>query len=168
MIEITEEFVEPVHRGQELVPIAQMVLAKLPSRVAHRFQHGSDGRRLIRHADRGPGLPDRGEPGADRQLASDEVGTAGRAARFGVIVGEHHSFGSQLIEVRRPAGHDTPVIRADVEPTDVVTHDEDNIWFLLLLLCGGGNARYRGGGTQHHKSGPEYSELAHDCSPECG
>jgi len=66
MIEVPEELVEAVHGRQIFVEVAEMVLAELARRVAHRPQHGGDGRRSIRHADLGAGLADRGQTGADR------------------------------------------------------------------------------------------------------
>ncbi len=96
VIEVAEELVEAVHRGQELVQVAQVVLAELAGGVAHGLEHRGDGRRLRRHADGGAGLADGGQAGADRQLAGDEVGPARRAARLGVVVGEPHAL-------RRPA-----------------------------------------------------------------
>jgi hypothetical protein len=38
MVEIAEEFVEAVYRGQVLVAIAEMVLAELAGGVAERFE----------------------------------------------------------------------------------------------------------------------------------
>ena len=35
VIEIAEEFIEPVHRGKEPVQVAQVVLAELAGGVAH-------------------------------------------------------------------------------------------------------------------------------------
>ena len=81
----------------------------------------------------GAGLADGGQPGADGQLAGDEVGAARRAARLGVVVGEPHAFGGEPVEVRGPAGHDALVVGADVEPADVVAHDEEDV--RLLLWC---------------------------------
>ena len=78
----------------------------------------------------GTRLADGGQAGADRQLAGDEVGTAGRAARLGVVVGEEHALGGQPVEVRRPPGHDAAVVGADVEPADVVAHDEHDVRLL--------------------------------------
>ena len=68
----------------------------------------------------------------------DEVGAAGGAACLGVVVGEQHPLGGQLVEIRRPAGHDAPVIGADVEPADVVAHDEDDVRLPAALLGPGG------------------------------
>jgi hypothetical protein len=69
-----------------------------------------------------------------RQLAGDEVGATRRATRFGVVVGEHHAFGRQLVEVWRLAGHHSAVVSADVEPTDIVAHDDKDVGLLPLLL----------------------------------
>ena len=92
VIEIPEELIEAMYRGQELVQVAQVVLAELARGIAHRLKHGGDGRRFVGHADRGASLADSGQPGADRQLAGDEVRATRRATRLGVIVGEPHAF----------------------------------------------------------------------------
>ena len=127
VIEIAEEFVEAVHRRQELVEVAQVVLAELAGGVAHRLQHGGDGHGLGRQADRGAGLADRGHAGADRQLAGDEVGASRRATRLGVVVGEQHALGGDLVEVRRAPGHHAAVVGADIPHADVVAHDDDDV-----------------------------------------
>ena len=104
-----------------------MVLAELAGLVAQRLQHGGERHGLVRHADIGAGLADRRQAGAQRQLAGDEVGAAGGAARLGIVVGEAHALGGELVEVRRLAGHDALVIGADVEPADIVAHDDEDV-----------------------------------------
>src|ERR1700760_571340 len=59
------------------------------------------------------------------------------------------------------------MIDARLHPADVIAHDEEDIWFLSLLLRRGGNAGHRCGGTQHDESAPDCSELAHGCFPRC-
>ena len=78
-------------------------------------------------ADVGAGLAHGGQAGAHRQLAGDEVGAARGAACLGVVVGEAHALGGELVEVRRLAGHDALVIGADVEPADIVAHDDEDV-----------------------------------------
>ena len=73
----------------------------------------------------------------------------GRAARLGVVVGEAHALGGELVEVRRPAGHDALVVGADVEPADVVAHDDDDV--RTLLLCCGGSHRHDDGREQRER-----------------
>ena len=134
VIEVAEELVEAVHGRQELVAVAQVVLAELTRCIAHRLEDRRGGRRLRGQADRGARLADGRHAGADRELAGDEVGTPGRAARLGVVVGEQHPLRGEPVEVRRPAGHHAPVVGADVEPADVVAHDDDDV----RLLSGSG------------------------------
>ena len=47
MIEVAEEFVEAVHRRQEFVAVAEMVLAELPGRIALRLEQFGDGRIFV-------------------------------------------------------------------------------------------------------------------------
>ena len=50
---------------------------------------------------RGAGHADFGEAGADRLLAGEEGGAAGRAALLAVEVGEHRAFPRDAVDVRR-------------------------------------------------------------------
>ena len=101
------------------------------------------------------GLADRGHAGADRQLAGDEVGAARRAARLGVVVGEQHAFGGELVEVRRPARHHAAVVGADVPDADVVAHDDDDVRLLL-----------RGRRPPHQGQDGQQHECHNTCCPK--
>ena len=59
VIEVAEEFVEAVDGGQELIPVAQVVLAELAGGVALRFERGGNGAGLGGQADLAhrPGRP---------------------------------------------------------------------------------------------------------------
>src|SRR5262249_37925650 len=46
------------------------------------------------------------------------------------------SFRRQLVEVRRLARHDSAMVGADVEPADIVAHDDEDVRRSLLLLRG--------------------------------
>ena len=50
VIEVAEEFVEAVHGRQELVAVAEMVLAELAGDIALRLEQLGDGRVLVRQA----------------------------------------------------------------------------------------------------------------------
>ena len=50
VVEVTEELVEAVNRWQELVAVAEMILAELPGRVALRLEQLGDRRVLLRKA----------------------------------------------------------------------------------------------------------------------
>src|SRR5262249_40354274 len=47
VVEIAEELVEAMHRRQELVAVAEMVLAELPGGIALRLEQLRDGRVLV-------------------------------------------------------------------------------------------------------------------------
>ena len=99
-----------------------------------RLECGGERAGLGRDADVGAGLAHRGQARAQWDLAGDEVGPPRRAARLGVVVGEQHALRGQLVEVRRLARHHAAMIGADVEPADVVAHDEDDVRLLAELL----------------------------------
>src|SRR6185436_11144511 len=85
------------------------------------------------------------------------------AARFGIIVCEPHAFGGQLVEVRRLPGHDALVIGADVEPADIVAHDDKDVGSALLLLLGGDwRARYQNREERSDHTDPQLSADSHD------
>ncbi len=140
VVQVSEELVEAVQRRKKLVQVTEMVLAELPGGIALCLQDGGERHGLCRNTDVGPGLPDGRQPSADRQFAGDEVRSTRRAAGFGIVVGEAHPFGCKLVEVRRLPRHDALMIGADVEPADIVAHDDEDVG-LLLLLGGGWNAR---------------------------
>jgi hypothetical protein len=52
VVEIAEELIEAVHRRQEFVAVAEMVLAELAGGVAERFQRLGDGDVLRLQAER--------------------------------------------------------------------------------------------------------------------
>src|SRR5438552_14424949 len=132
VIEVAEELVEPVNGGQELIEIAEVILAELPGGVALRFERGGNRAGFRRDTDLGTGLADRGHARADGQFAHDEVRATRRATRLGVIVGEEHAFLGELIEVRRLAGPHAPMVGADVPHPNVIAHDEDDVWFVAV------------------------------------
>src|SRR5882724_4242990 len=88
VIKISEELVEAVDGRQELIQIAEMVLAELAGSIALRFKRGSNCASLSWYADLGTRLADRGHAGTDGQLAHDEVCATCRATGLSVIVGE--------------------------------------------------------------------------------
>ena len=132
MIEVAEELVEAVHRRQELVLVAEMVLAELTGGVAERLQQFRDGRVFRPKADIGARHPDLGQAGADRVLAGDERGTAGRAALLAVVVGEGRAFVADAVDVGGAIAHLASVVVADVPPADVVAPKDEDVRFISL------------------------------------
>jgi hypothetical protein len=142
MIQIAEELIEAVKRGEELILVPQMVLAKLAGGVTQRLQQSGD-RRIVSFETRVSSRhSDFGKAGSNWILASDEGGPPGRAALLPVVVGERRSFIADSIDIGSPIAHLTPVIVADVPPADIVAPKNEDVrlirlghFNLLLLYC---------------------------------
>ena len=139
VIQVAKEFVEAVDRRQEFIQVAQMILAELAGGVPLRFERGGNRASLGRQSGFGACLADGGHAGADGELARDEVRAAGRATGFRVVIGEQHSLFGQLVEIRRPAGHQPAVISADIPHADIIAHDEHDV----RLFAGAGGLGFR-------------------------
>lgn len=72
MVEVAKEHVEAMDRRQELVAVAEMVLAELTGRVTLWLQQFGDGRVLLRKTFLGPWQAHLEEAGSQRALAGDE------------------------------------------------------------------------------------------------
>src|SRR4030095_137287 len=72
VIEIPEEFIEPVIGGQMLIVIPQVVLAELASRITLSLHHVRNGWHPVRDAMRVARHTDREQSGAKRLLSEDE------------------------------------------------------------------------------------------------
>ena len=84
VVEIAVELVEAVHGRQELVAVAEMVLAELAGGIAERLEQLGDRRVFLLQPERGARQADLGQAGAQAGLAGDERGAAGGAALLGV------------------------------------------------------------------------------------
>ena len=111
-----------------------MVLAELAGGVALRFERSRDGASLCGQSDRRAGLADRRHARSNWKFASDEVCPTRRATRLSVVVGEQHAFPGELVEIWCPSRHHAAMVGADVPHTDVITHDEQDVGFLVLRL----------------------------------
>jgi hypothetical protein len=161
VIQITPELVEAVDGGQKFVAITEVIFAELARGVAHGFQHGCDGWRLRRYPDSGTGLSDCREASPDWQFTSDEVRAPGGTTRLRVIVSEAHSLAGHPVQIRCSASHDALIVNANIRPTDVIPHDDNDVWplprgcglcFRCLNACGRAKRRgcgERGAGQQH-------------------
>ena len=138
VIEIAEELVEAVYGRQMLVAVAEVVLAELAGGVAERLHDVGDARIERPEAKLGAGQADLGQAGADRRLAGDEGRAAGSAALLAVPVGEDRAFLADAVDIGRAVAHDAHVVGADIEPADVVAHDEQDV-----RLAAGGRRRLR-------------------------
>ena len=64
VVEVAVELVEAVHGGQELVAVAQVVLAELAGGIAERLEQLGDRRVFLLQAERRAGQADLGQAGA--------------------------------------------------------------------------------------------------------
>ena len=135
VIEIAEPLVEPVHRRQELVAVAEVVLAELAGRVALRLEDLGQRRIFLLDASRRAGNPDRRHSGPHRELAHDERGASRGAAWLAVVVGEDDPFLADPIDVRRLAHHAVGV-GAEIPHPDVVAEDDEDVGLRCLRLGG--------------------------------
>src|SRR5262245_4476769 len=131
VVEVAEELVEAVRGRQELVPIAEMILAELSAHVAERFQDVGDRRILRLQPEVGARQADFGKPGANWRLTGDEGGATGGAALLSVPVGEVAPVPGDAVDVGRAVAHDAVVVHADVEPADVIAPDDQDVRLLL-------------------------------------
>src|SRR5262249_39435930 len=115
-------------------------------RVTLRLERGGERAGLSWNTDIGTGLTNGRQTSPQRNLASDEVRTPGRATGFRIVVGEPHPLARQLIEVRRLTRHDPLVVRADVKPTHIVAHDEQDVRLLAIPLSHRGRTAQPGRG----------------------
>ena len=127
VVEVAEELVEAVRGRQELVTVAEVVLAELAGGVALRLEGGRDGRVLGPQPDVGPGHPHLGQAGAVGVLPGDERRPPGGAALLAVVVGEPHALVGDPVDVRGPVAHQTVAVAAQVADPDVVTPDDQDV-----------------------------------------
>ena len=136
VVEVAEEFVEAVLGRQVFVAVAEMVLAELAGGIAERLERLGDGDVAVLQADRRAGNADLAQAGAQADLAGDEGRAARRAAVLGVVVGEHHAFLGDAVDVRRLVAHQPAGIGADVGLADVVAEDDEDVRLRRARLLG--------------------------------
>jgi hypothetical protein len=131
-----------MHHRQVLVPISEMVLAKLSGGIAERLEQFGNRRVFLLQPERGAWQPNLGHAGAQAGLPCDERSTSGRTALFGIVVGEHHAFICDAVDIGRLESHQAARVGADVGLANVIAPDDDNVGFasrrgrgLLWLLC---------------------------------
>ena len=105
VVEVAVEFVEAVRGRQELVAVAQVVLAELAGAVAQRLEHLRDRRVLVRKSLRRADQPDFRQANAHGVLAGDEPGASRGATLFAVVVGEDRALLGDAVDVGRTVTH---------------------------------------------------------------
>lgn len=127
VVEIAEELVEAVLGRQVFVAVAEVVLAELAGGVAERLQRLRDRHVAVLQSDRRTGDADLAEAGAQADLSGDEGRAPGRAAVLRVIVGEHHAFLGDAVDIRGLVADDAEPVGADIGLADVVPEDDEDV-----------------------------------------
>jgi hypothetical protein len=84
--------------------------------------------------------------------SGEEGRTPGRAARLGVVVHEHATFLRNPVDVWCFPDHQSAVITARLHPADVISHDEQDVWLLVLRLDWNDRAEKRSRGYQQRQA----------------
>src|SRR5271165_5801854 len=132
--EEAEELVEAVHRRQELVLVAEMVLAELSGGVTERPEQFGDGGILCPQAKIRARKPYLAQAGAKDALPRHERRAAGGATLLAIAVGEDHPLLCEPIDIRRPVAHHAAAVGADVGLSDVVAPDHQDVGLPLSHL----------------------------------
>src|SRR3954470_3265541 len=130
MIEVAEEFVEPVHGRQVFVLVSQMVLAKLARSVAEWLEQLGDGWITCMKSDRGTRHAHFGQAGADWILPGYKCRASRCAALLAIVIGEGYPFVPNAVDVRGTVAHLAAAVVTDVPPANVVTPKNENVWSL--------------------------------------
>src|SRR4030095_16410982 len=71
---------------------------------------------------------------AVRMHSGEERGAPSGTAGLGIVVHEHATFLRNPVDVRRFPDHQAAMIAARLHPADIIAHDEQDVWFLVLRL----------------------------------
>ncbi len=127
VVQVAEELVEAVHRGQVLVEVAEVVLAELTRRVPERLEQFGDGRVFGGPADVDAGHPHLAHSGPVHALSTDEGCAARGAALLAVGIGESHALIGDAVDVRCAIAHHAVAVAAQIADSDVVAPDDEDV-----------------------------------------
>jgi hypothetical protein len=68
-------------------------------------------------------------------LSGDECGAAGCTRLLAVIIGEDRAFVGNAVDVRGAVTHLAAIVGADIPVADIVSHNDEDVRLLRLLLC---------------------------------
>ncbi len=133
VVQVTPVLLEAMSGRQRLGMVAQVVLAKLAGGVAEIQQELGERRGAGPQIGRAAGKLRRDHARAQRIHAGEEGIAPGGAALHGDIVHEDRALVPDAVDVRGLTDHQATVVDARLHPADVVSHDEQNVGFLVLL-----------------------------------
>src|SRR5262252_8338631 len=118
-----------------LVAISKMILAELASGVTDGFEQIGNCRHPVCDSMRRARHADREQPGADGMLTEDKGCAPRGTGLLTVSVGKKRAFLCETVDVGGTVSHHAEVVTTKIRPTDVVAPDDQDVRFLLLLLC---------------------------------
>jgi hypothetical protein len=133
VVEVAEELVEAVDRGQTFVAIADVILAELTRRVTQILEQTADRRIKLAHAHRRAGKADFGHAAANAMLAREKGGPTGRAGLLCVILQKPQPLFGNAIDVGRFVAHQGVAVAADIGDPDIVAEDHQDVRLGLAL-----------------------------------
>ena len=114
VIEVAVEFIESMIGRQHLIAVAQVILAELSRRIAKRFEQPGNRRIFYLHAQCCTGQTDFCQTGPHSMLTHDERSATGGAALLRVVIGEHHPFAGDAIDIGSLIPHHAMGVGADI------------------------------------------------------
>ena len=159
VIEVAKELIEPVRRRKHLIAIAKVILAELTSDVAARLQKRGDGGVFLFDSLGCARKSNFGETSTNGRLTRDERRATSGATLLAIPISKECALFGDAINVGRLVAHHALVVCTDVELTDVVTPNHQDVGLLVGLLNGGlGSLSARRHGAHADGNGHERSD----------
>ena len=150
----THKLIETVRRRKHVVPIAQVILAELTGAIAARLQKRGDGGVFLFDSLGCARKSNLGETSSNRRLTRDERRATSGATLLAIPISKERALFGDAINVGRLVAHHALVVCTDVELTDVVTPNHQDVGLLTGCL-GSLSARRHGAhadGNGHERS----------------
>ena len=127
VVQVAKKLVEPVHRREVLITVAQMVLTELPGGIAVRLERRCDRRVFGLEANCGTREAHLGQACPGWILPADECSPPRRAGLLPVVVGEPNALIADPVDVGGAIPHQAVAVTAEVGDPDVVTPDNQDV-----------------------------------------
>jgi len=111
-----------------------VVFAELSGHVTPRPEQSGNRRIFLLHALGSARQSNLGKASADGRLAGDEGRASSGAALLAIPVREQRALLRDAVDVGRLVAHHAQVVGADVELTDIVAPDDQDVGLLLLRV----------------------------------
>ena len=131
VVQVTKELVEAMIRWKMLIQITEVVLAILGGHVAMVLQEARNRRIFFRDALFRAWQTNLQQTGSKRTLPGKKSCTPSGTALLSVPIGKHCAIGGDAIDVGGSVAHHAAIVRAGIEPADIVTPDYQDVRLVL-------------------------------------